>query len=213
MILSKINTVLLKEVTKPSELEVLARTQSNMNHKTIWLVAVFIAAVSFNAYWNHSGRKSSNLERSTQTAVRGNIDIAFAALEAKEFEFAFNEFTMLAQSGSADAQLVLATMYKRGEGVAQSYEAALSWYYAAALQNNGVALAALGAMFVDGKGVKPDLNEAYKWYFLASQNEVPFSSAILEWIEEQLSELAVSEAKKLAEQCIFSNFKICALDR
>jgi len=182
-----------------------------MRRKTVWLILLCIAVVAFNAYWNLGNKGSTTIDGAAETSPKGNFDIAFAALEAEEFEFAFNEFTVLAREGSSEAQLVIATMYKRGEGVAQNYNEAMSWYYAAAKQNNGVAQAALGAMYVDGKGAPADLREAYKWYYLAEKNKAPFSSETLSWIESQLTELEVSEAKKLSDLCMSSSFEDCAL--
>ena len=182
-----------------------------MKRRDYLLVGVVFAAIALNAHWIYGENGSLNADSILKAAPKGNFDIAMAALEANEFELAFDEFTLPAQGGNAEAQLVLATMYKRGEGVTQNYDQARNWYYSAAKQNNGVAQAALGAMYVDGKGSTTDLVEAYKWYSLARQNGAPFSSEVLGWIETQLTIAEVSIAKELSAFCVSSNFESCAL--
>jgi len=72
-----------------------------------------------------------------------------------------------AEQGDPRAQYNLGLMYAQGEGVRQSFDMALKWFYLAA--NNGVPEAQynLGVMYGDGTGVKQDDYEACKWYQMA----------------------------------------------
>ncbi len=158
----------------------------------------------------HTAKAFDNTEKGKRSET-DNAEIAYNALKAEEFEIAFPEFLRLAKSGDPYAQQVVGVMYSKGEGVAKSYSEALRWYHAAAIQNRGVAQSALGAMFIDGKGVEVNARTAYKWYYLASLNEVPFSKEILQWIGDQLDTLELAQAKRLAEDCIYSSFSRCPI--
>ena len=75
-----------------------------------------------------------------------------------------------AKLGNTKAQLVLADLYLRGEGVAQSYEKAGALYRQAAVEGNApMAQYALGVLLERGEGVKEDALEALLWYKRAAR--------------------------------------------
>ena len=76
----------------------------------------------------------------------------------------FDQALALAQQGNVSAQYNLGVMYTQGQGVAQDYAAAVSWYRKAADQGNAEAQNNLGAMYVNGQGVAKDLAAAISWY-------------------------------------------------
>ena len=80
-----------------------------------------------------------------------------------------------AREGDANAQLHLAILYAKGEGVAQDYATAANWFRAAA--NQGVARAQydLGVLFERGRGMPVDLTEAANWYLKAAQGNYPLA--------------------------------------
>ncbi|HTZ35350.1 MAG TPA: tetratricopeptide repeat protein [Stellaceae bacterium] len=80
-----------------------------------------------------------------------------------------------ADAGDPDAQLQLAILYAKGEGVAQSYATAASWFRAAA--NQGVARAQydLGVLYERGRGVTADQTEAASWYLKAAEGKYPLA--------------------------------------
>src|ERR1700731_3061992 len=59
-------------------------------------------------------------------------------------------FRTLGGSGSAQAQLRLAQMYERGEGVLQSFVEAVRWFRSAAGQNSLPAITRLGEIYLTG---------------------------------------------------------------
>ena len=59
-------------------------------------------------------------------------------------------FRELAEGGSAHAQLRLAQLYERGEGVLQSFVEAVRWYRSAAEQGSANAQARLGEIYLTG---------------------------------------------------------------
>ncbi len=69
-----------------------------------------------------------------------------------------------AENGDADAQLRLGVMYDNGQGVAQDYAEAMTWFRRAAAQGNAGAQVALGVMYAGGQGVPQDYAEAMTWY-------------------------------------------------
>jgi TPR repeat protein len=80
-----------------------------------------------------------------------------------------------AQDGDPNAELQLAIIYAKGEGVAQDYTAAATWFRAAG--NNGIPRAQfdLGVMYERGRGVPIDLTQAADWYQKAAQGGFPLA--------------------------------------
>ncbi len=75
-----------------------------------------------------------------------------------------------ARLGNTEAQLVLADLYLRGEGVGQSYEKAGALYRQAAVEGNEpMAQYALGVLLERGEGVNEDALEALLWYKRAAR--------------------------------------------
>lgn len=74
-----------------------------------------------------------------------------------------------AESGDAEAQYNLATVYKDGVIVPLDYDLALVWFRKSAEQGYDGAQLALGTMYEGGHGVPRDLEEAAKWYRLAAE--------------------------------------------
>jgi TPR repeat protein len=60
-------------------------------------------------------------------------------------------------------------MCENGDGVAQDYSAALTWYRKAAAAGHAGAMNNLGSMYVKGQGVAQDYSEALKWYNKAAE--------------------------------------------
>ena len=68
-----------------------------------------------------------------------------------------------AEAGAADAQYDLGFLYDNGYGVAQDYQAALTWYRKAAEQGHAYALWNLGVMHAHGIGRAKDYTQAEAW--------------------------------------------------
>jgi TPR repeat protein len=60
-------------------------------------------------------------------------------------------------------------MYAKGQGVAQDYAEAATWYRKAAEQGYAPAQCKLGTMYSQGHGVTQDYAEAMKWYRKAAE--------------------------------------------
>lgn len=70
----------------------------------------------------------------------------------------------LAAAGNWEAQLFLALMYERGEGVERDPEQAFGWYLRAAEQGVAAAQYEVGLRYELGRGVPADPAEADYWY-------------------------------------------------
>jgi hypothetical protein len=72
--------------------------------------------------------------------------------------------TILQKNLTTDQQFNLGVKYDNGQGVAQNYVVAASWYRKAAEQGDARAQLALGLMYAAGRGVARDDAAAVNWY-------------------------------------------------
>jgi hypothetical protein len=84
-------------------------------------------------------------------------------------------YTGRATAGDADAQLALAILYAKGEGVAQDYAAAANWFRGAAGKGAMRAQYDLGVLYERGRGVPLDHAEAVAWYRKAAAQNHPLA--------------------------------------
>ena len=89
-------------------------------------------------------------------------------------------------------------MYYNGEGVAQDYKEALSWYEKAAAQEHPPAQTSLGIMYYNGEGVVQDPVEACKWLILAGTNGNEVAAKKREIVERTLTPEQIAEAQRRA---------------
>ena len=82
---------------------------------------------------------------------------------------AFTETVELAQRNDQAAQLKLARMYRKGDGVLQNDNEAWAWLERAAEGGNSEAQVELGVALRDGYGVIQDYEQAFKWLSLAAE--------------------------------------------
>ena len=107
-----------------------------------------------------------------------------------------------AEAGAADAQYDLGFLYDNGYGVAQDYQAALTWYRKAAEKGVADASYRLGALYERGKGVPSDMEYAYGWYSVAAHVGNAKGADALKKVAAKLSETERTEAKKLSRDLI-----------
>ncbi len=87
-----------------------------------------------------------------------------------------DKFRRLAEQGNATAQIILATMYHYGQGIAEDHAEAAKWYRLAAEQGRVDAMFPLGSLYESGASEPQDLVAAHKWYSLAAER-VPSGKA------------------------------------
>lgn len=107
-------------------------------------------------------------------------------------------YTARAEAGDAAAQVALAVLYAKGDGVRQDYAAAASWFHRAAEQGVARAQYDLGVLYERGRGVPIDYAQAALWYRKAAQRNHPLAEYNLavaytkgEGVGRNLSEAAV----------------------
>jgi TPR repeat protein len=93
------------------------------------------------------------------------------AFDHHDYKTALKIWRPLADKGNVRAQLTLADMYDKGQGVLQDYKEALKWYRLAAEQGDALAQLNLGYMHRRGRGVAQDDKEAVRLYRLAAEQE------------------------------------------
>jgi len=78
-----------------------------------------------------------------------------------------------AAHGETDAQIALANMYDRGQGVAENLSEAVNLYRKAAEHGNSDAQANLGRMYSTGRGIAQDFAMAVHWFRKAADQGNP----------------------------------------
>lgn len=126
-----------------------------------------------------------------KAATKSNVARVFAACDR------------LAGQGNAEAQFLLANMYRNGRGVPQDDAAAVEWYLKAADQNYARAQYNLGVMYGKGKGVPADYVQSYKWFAVAAVRHPPGASrdqaaAARDFVAKVMDPDQVAKAKQLA---------------
>ena len=110
-----------------------------------------------------------------------------------------DDLRKLAERGDAEAQFMLGTLYRNGDGVLQNDTQAVEWFQRAAEQGYVRALSALGSAYWAGRGVRQDYSQAYFWYELALAKGDQNSKSLLEGISTQLTREQVANARQQAE--------------
>lgn len=110
-----------------------------------------------------------------------------------------DDLRKLAEQGEAEAQFMLGTLYRNGDGVLQNDKQAVEWFQRAADQGYVRALSALGSSYWAGRGVHQDYAQAYFWYQLALAEGDPNSKSLLEGIATQLTREQVASIRQQAE--------------
>jgi len=105
----------------------------------------------------------------------------------------------LAERGDAEAQFMLGTLYRNGDGVRQNDAQAIEWFQRAADQGYVRALSALGSSYWAGRGVRQDYSRAYFWYQLALAEGDQNSKSLLEGLSTQMTREQVASVRQQAE--------------
>jgi TPR repeat protein len=96
-------------------------------------------------------------------------------------------------------------MYAHGEGVAQDYAAAASWYRKAAEQGISESQYNLGLMYAKGRGVAQDYLQAHKWCNLAGAGAKTAklrdqASTMRDVVAVLMQPAQIAEAQRLARE-------------
>lgn len=128
---------------------------------------------------------------------------------ARDIEHAANLFRMAAEQGFAPAQSNLGNLYNRGEGVPHDDTMAVVWYRRAAVQGYANAQNSLGIMYGRGDGVDFSTVNALMWFIIAARSGNTTAGENHDKLLEHMNPAEISEAQKMAENCIESQFRGC----
>lgn len=103
-------------------------------------------------------------------AVAADYESAMAAYRGGDHATALTAFRTLADDGDARAQLALAIMHIRGEGVDKDLGRAAEWFGKAADQGSSMAQFHLGRMYLAGAGVDRDHVQAAELFQKAADS-------------------------------------------
>jgi len=131
--------------------------------------------------------------------ANAGFDDGIAAYNRGDFSLALKEWTPLAEKGEARAQVILATMYMDGLGVAKAPKTAMQWLVLAAKQGHVRAQTYLAYLYEDGYAEAPNLSQAHMWLKIAAARGDPLAALNLNRISKKLSpaERNVSEQRAL----------------
>ena len=105
---------------------------------------------------------------------------------------------------------LLGVMYDNGQGVPQDYKAAVKWYSLAAEQGHAFAQYNLGVSYTNGEGVIQDNVYAHMWFNIAaSSGDSENASGNRDIIAGKMTTAQISEAQKLARECVRKEYKGC----
>jgi TPR repeat protein len=94
--------------------------------------------------------------------------------------------------------------YDRGD-----YATALKEWTPLAEQGNASAQRNLGVMYAFGKGILKDYVYAHMWANIAAMNGNELGGKLRDDFEKQMTPAQISEAEKLARECVAKNYKGC----
>ncbi|MBL0941263.1 MAG: SEL1-like repeat protein, partial [Alphaproteobacteria bacterium] len=80
-----------------------------------------------------------------------------------------------AEQGKVLSQIILATIYEKGQGVKQNLKEAFKWYFKAAQLGNTFAQLKAAEMYEYGQGITCNYHEAFKWTLKAAKQNEPFA--------------------------------------
>ena len=100
--------------------------------------------------------------------ARADFAAGAQAYDSGDYKTAFAEWSALAKSGHAGAQVALAGLYRHGSGRDHDMVKAAYWYRRAAEQGDVIGQLNLGEFHLTGAGVKRNPVEAYMWLSLSA---------------------------------------------
>jgi TPR repeat protein len=104
---------------------------------------------------------------------------ALEAFQSQNYQLAFDLLKPLAESGNAEAQCMIATIYHLGLGHEINGVEALKWYFESAKQGYPVASNNLGTIYLMGDcGVEANRQEAARWYQLSREQGFPHAPVL-----------------------------------
>lgn len=146
-------------------------------------------------------------------APDGDLAMARSALKSQRYAEALELSKKCAEGGSSYAAFLAGAIYMNGWGIQANKQKAYYWLKMAANRGEYQAAVHLGAMYANGDGTIKDLAKAHMWFnVIASKYDVNGTPYEQTWtqnalkarteVEKEMSGEALSDAMKLARQCL-----------
>ena len=143
------------------------------------------------------------------SSYAADFNKGLTAAQSGDFATALKEWKPLAEGGNAVAQFNLGLMYENGWGVSQDYKEAVRLYRLAAEQGIAEAQTNLANRYYYGEGVNKDIVYAHMWKIISASNGFEPAKEDLKIIEKEMTSSHISEAQRLARECVKKNYKGC----
>ena len=109
-------------------------------------------------------------------------------MEDGEYATAFEMLYPMAQTGNADAEELIGSMYALGLSVPRDDVRAFEWYLRASLRGHAGAQSGIGWYYEVGRGMPaPDLIRGYAWYTLSAIGGDPDAAISMEEIVKKMT--------------------------
>ncbi|RIB24755.1 kinase-like domain-containing protein [Gigaspora rosea] len=139
----------------------------------------------------------------------GKIYFDGSDVKEQSYDMALMWYQLAAEKGYTDAQVSLALMYAKGEGVEQSYNESMKWYRLGAEQGHPASQFSLGMLYHYGQGVEKSYEEALKWFLRAAEQDhgmaqyslgvmYSFGQGVVQSYEEAMKWFSLSAEKHVA---------------
>ena len=100
-------------------------------------------------------------------------------------------------------------MYDRGQGVPQNYKTAVKWYRLSAEQGDENSQFNLSLSYYYGEGVIQDNIYTHMWANISASNGRNKGGELRDEVAENMTSADISQAQKLARECVAKNYKGC----
>ena len=130
-----------------------------------------------------------------RSAFAADVEDAKNLMEAGRYAEAFQILLPKAQTGNADAEELIGSLYALGLGVERDDMRAFEWYLRSSLKGHAGAQSGIGWYYEVGRGMPaPDLVRGYLWYTLSAIGGDPDAAISLEEIVKKMTPDEINQA-------------------
>lgn len=127
-----------------------------------------------------------------------DVEDAKNMMEEGKYTQAFDLLYPMAQTGNADAEELIGSMYALGTGVKRDDIRAFEWYLRASMRGHPGAQSGIGWYYEVGRGMPaPDLVRGYVWYTLSAIGGDPDAAISLEEIVKKMTPEEIKSSQGL----------------
>lgn len=136
---------------------------------------------------------------------RADFNDGVIAYQLGEYDKAYQTMRSLADTANhAYAQYWVGMMFLQGQGVAQDYAEAGTWFRKSSERGIPQAQYKLGTLYLQGQGLPRDYEQAYAWYKVAAAHNHALAVQALNDTKAKLSAQELAEAEKSAAKLVQS---------